>query len=395
MAGNSVTLSFLGDSSQLSDSMSEVGSEADSMSEEVDSASESVSGLGGGFGSVGGAVGGFGMGMRSISMGMRGARSESKAYHDFMKGDMSKAFMEATRGAAGMAMTFSRLGAPLLQSIGPMVGSLGSLVASGAGAAVSMATSFASMVAGAVSSAVEVGISIATQVAEWVMMGISSLASAAMVAAAWLLSIWPIALVIAAVVGLVVLIVKNWDTIKSVIEAGWKFVERISSDVWNGIREGISAAIGAVVSTIQAQINLVVSIFKGLVRLVGDAISPVADAITAPFKAAFNGIKAVWNSTIGGKGFDIPSWVPGIGGKSFKIPMLAAGGIVSQPTLALIGERGPEAVTPLGAGGRLPGGGPVQIIFGSDGSAGGDYVLSLVRRTIRNGYGGNIQAALG
>jgi hypothetical protein len=33
-----------------------------------------------------------------------------------------------------------------------------------------------------------------------------------------------------------------------------------------------------------------------------------------------------------------------------NIPTLAAGGIVLEPTLAVIGEAGPEAVVPLGAG---------------------------------------------
>lgn len=35
----------------------------------------------------------------------------------------------------------------------------------------------------------------------------------------------------------------------------------------------------------------------------------------------------------------------------FGIPMMGAGGIVSRPTLAMIGESGPEAVVPLGRGG--------------------------------------------
>ncbi len=34
--------------------------------------------------------------------------------------------------------------------------------------------------------------------------------------------------------------------------------------------------------------------------------------------------------------------------KALAIPSLAAGGIVNRPTTALIGERGPEAVVPLG-----------------------------------------------
>ena len=64
----------------------------------------------------------------------------------------------------------------------------------------------------------------------------------------------------------------------------------------------------------------------------------------------FNAIAKVWNNTVGKLSFKIPSWVPGIGGKGFdvpNIPMLANGGIVTQPTLALIGEKGPEAVIPL------------------------------------------------
>ena len=37
------------------------------------------------------------------------------------------------------------------------------------------------------------------------------------------------------------------------------------------------------------------------------------------------------------------------------LPRLAAGGIVTRPTLALIGERGREAVVPLDKGGGIGG----------------------------------------
>ena len=67
-------------------------------------------------------------------------------------------------------------------------------------------------------------------------------------------------------------------------------------------------------------------------------------------KGVFNGIAMIWNNTVGKLSFTLPSWVPGLGGKGFSmpdIPMLANGGIVTSPTLAMIGERGPEAVIPL------------------------------------------------
>lgn len=78
---------------------------------------------------------------------------------------------------------------------------------------------------------------------------------------------------------------------------------------------------------------------------IGSAFRSVAGFITAPFRLAFAGIRSLWNSTLGGKGFSIPSWVPGIGGKGFTIPRLHAGGVIpgvrgeAVPFLGLAGER--------------------------------------------------------
>jgi hypothetical protein len=63
----------------------------------------------------------------------------------------------------------------------------------------------------------------------------------------------------------------------------------------------------------------------------------------------------------------VPSWVPGIGGQGWslnipEIPSLAAGGIVRSPTLAMLGEAGPEAVVPLGRGGGGMGGITINIL---------------------------------
>lgn len=81
-----------------------------------------------------------------------------------------------------------------------------------------------------------------------------------------------------------------------------------------------------------------------------DLIKGYLNGVLGFYKAIFNGIASLWNNTIGKLSFSVPDWVPGIGGKGFsvpKIPMLAEGGIVTGPTLAMIGERGPEAVIPL------------------------------------------------
>jgi len=81
-----------------------------------------------------------------------------------------------------------------------------------------------------------------------------------------------------------------------------------------------------------------------------DGITKYFETVFGIYKSIFNGIASLWNNTVGKLSFKVPSWVPGLGGKGFSvpnIPMLAEGGIVTQPTLALIGERGAEAVVPL------------------------------------------------
>jgi SLT domain-containing protein len=61
--------------------------------------------------------------------------------------------------------------------------------------------------------------------------------------------------------------------------------------------------------------------------------------------------------------------VPGLGGKGFdvpNIPMLAQGGIVTSPTLAMIGEAGPEAVIPLDRMGQMGGNNVTINVNGGD-----------------------------
>mgnify|MGYP003654693337 CR=1 FL=1 len=106
-----------------------------------------------------------------------------------------------------------------------------------------------------------------------------------------------------------------------------------------------------------------------------DLIKIQVNVLMTVFKTVFNGIASAWNNTVGKISFKLPKWIPGLGGKGFdmpNIPMLANGGIVNSPTLALIGERGPEAVIPLtgpNAGGGM-GGNTVTInVNGGDPNA--------------------------
>jgi hypothetical protein len=114
-----------------------------------------------------------------------------------------------------------------------------------------------------------------------------------------------------------------------------------------------------------------------------EVIKTEAEILYNVFKGVFNGIATIWNNTVGKLSFSVPSWVPGLGGKGFDIPdipMLATGGIVSSPTLAMIGEKGPEAVIPLSQMGNMGGSTEVNIhVNGGDPNA----VVAALRTYMR------------
>jgi phage-related minor tail protein len=143
----------------------------------------------------------------------------------------------------------------------------------------------------------------------------------------------PITLVVLALAALVaafVLAYKNSETFRNGVNA-----------LFDGIKKGVTAS----VDFIEGYLNVVMNFYKSI----------------------FNGIASLWNNSIGKLSFSVPDWVPGLGGKGFdvpNIPMLADGGIVRSPTLALIGEKGPEAVVPLNRAGGFGGGYTINITGG-------------------------------
>jgi len=131
-------------------------------------------------------------------------------------------------------------------------------------------------------------------------------------------------------------------------------------------------------------------VFKGF-TLYWDVLELEIKAIWGVFKWLFNGIADLWNNTLGKLEISIPD-IPGLPGrgKTFgipNIPKLANGGIVSSPTLALIGESGPEAVVPL-SGGMGMGGMTIVVQAGlvsTPDQIGQDIILAIQKAQRRSG----------
>jgi hypothetical protein len=150
---------------------------------------------------------------------------------------------------------------------------------------------------------------------------------------------------------------------------------------------GVIALVAALVVAYQrfeAVRTVVDAVFGGLRWYVSNAIEAFKDMLGV-VRAVFNGIATAWNNTVGKLKFTVPGWVPGIGGKGFDmpdIPMLANGGIVTGPTLAMIGEAGPEAVIPLDRMGSMGGNNVTINVQGADPNA---VVDALRTYMFRNG----------
>jgi len=160
---------------------------------------------------------------------------------------------------------------------------------------------------------------------------------------------------------------KAIDGLKVAFNAFWGVVQT----VWGYIR-------GAFTTGFDFITTVVAGWYSGVRKYV--------DALYGAFKTVFNGIASLWNNTFGKLSFKVPGWVPGIGGKGFDvpdIPMLAEGGIVTGPTIAMIGERGPEAVIPLNKAGAM--GGMNITVNMPAGSNGDDVVRALQEWSRRNG----------
>jgi hypothetical protein len=131
--------------------------------------------------------------------------------------------------------------------------------------------------------------------------------------------------------------------------------------------------------------NIVDAVFGGIKWWINNVTIPSFRLMLDVVKTIFNGIAKLWNNTFGKLSFKVPSWVPGIGGNGFDIPdipMLAAGGIVTGPTLAMIGEAGPEAVIPLDRMGSMGGNNVTINVQGADPNA---VVDALRTYMFRNG----------
>ena len=171
----------------------------------------------------------------------------------------------------------------------------------------------------------------------------------------------------------------------------------ISSSI-SGIAGVISALITVVADVTSAVSNGFTKI-KNFFADVKDYIVSGSSAIWTPFYNAFksvlNAIVSIWNKLDFSIDISVPDWVPLIGGKGFKVadifpdvPYLAEGGIVTKPTLAMIGEAGAEAVIPLNKAGAMGNTFNITVNGALDSEGTARTIVNVLNNSYYRGTGG-------
>lgn len=101
---------------------------------------------------------------------------------------------------------------------------------------------------------------------------------------------------IALLVGAIILIATKTNWFSDVWNAAWSGIKSTAENVWNWIKQ--------------------------IPGWISSAFASIGNAITAPFRAGFNAIARLWNSTVGQLSWTVPDWVPGIGGSSLGVPQI-------------------------------------------------------------------------
>jgi hypothetical protein len=146
---------------------------------------------------------------------------------------------------------------------------------------------------------------------------------------------------------------------------------------------------GLFFSLIATMVNLGTRLGGDLVQALFEALKGLGSKGLDVGKAFANGIIGFINRNVIDKINDLLEFKISAFGASFtvnppdigQIPMLAEGGIVTSPTLAMIGEAGPEAVIPLNrAGGMGMGGNTITVnVNGGD----PNQVVAAIQRYVR------------
>lgn len=168
-------------------------------------------------------------------------------------------------------------------------------------------------------------------IARMAVMAAQAMANAVRMAAAWVVAMGPIGWITTAVIGIVALIIANWDKVKAFtikawgaisnfLKGLWEGIKKFASSVWGGIKgfitgvwNGIKKAATTIWNGIKTYFTTVFKIYKTIFTTVWNTIKKVVTTVWNGLKntasSVWNGIKSFFSTVLGGiKNFFVNNW---------------------------------------------------------------------------------------
>jgi TP901 family phage tail tape measure protein len=195
--------------------------------------------------------------------------------------------------------------------------------------------------------------------------------------------------------------IEVWDKISEHFSTVVEGIETIANkilEVFNAIKEPLIEIFDTISEKFSDLFDGLVDFINPFIEKFETAWGKISDAMTAPLNTVIGLVNSLIeklnNFKIEGKFLRGIQIFPEIDPFDFaKIPKLAEGGIVNRPTLAMIGESGPEAVVPLSGRGNamgsivvnvnMPAGGTVILDDEQTAQKFGDFITNQVRQVLR------------
>ena len=235
-----------------------------------------------------------------------------------------------------------------------------------------------------------------TAIALWNVICLVATAGATALGAAMALLTSPVTiaiLIIGALIAVVALLITHWDQVKQVGTAALQFLQEVwaaacewfnaivvqplvalFSTFWQTVQNLAQLALsklqaiwGTLCGWMQRLVidpltsmwtgfkDIVLNLWDGIAGGVRGAVNSIIGFVNGMIRAAVDGVNTVIR-LLNSISFEVPGWVPEIGGKTFgfdiptmsapQIPMLARGGVIRQPVLAMMGEYAGAATNP-------------------------------------------------
>jgi len=210
---------------------------------------------------------------------------------------------------------------------------------------------------------------------------VAAFAAGAVALAPWLLG----GAVIGGIGAGIYYIVTHWDELAAKAKQVWDYIVGKLKEAWNWIRSTIGGGIDYINGIFNAGLTTIKDLWTTAWTGLGNVVSDIWDGIKSAVVGSINWLVDKINSFIKmvNRASAAAAGVVGLSAPQIsEIPKLAKGGIVDRPTMAMIGEAGPEAVVPLNRArmGGLGLGSNITIVVNGDVS--GDELIDKTAKAL-------------